>query len=88
MAEVVTRYPGTRCLIQVAIVALAAGAVSPALAGETEREKCYEVARAGGNDCATATSVCAGHSVEDGQEDAWLWLPKGTCERLVGGRPG
>ena len=82
------RHSGTRCLIQAAIVALVA--VSPAFAGETEaeREKCYGVARAGMNDCTTATSVCAGHSVEDRQEDAWLWLPKGTCERLVGSRSG
>lgn len=48
-------------------------------------EKCYGVAKAGKNDCQTATSSCAGTSKKDRQGDAWLTVPKGTCEKLVGG---
>jgi len=48
-------------------------------------EKCFGVAKAGKNDCQTATSSCAGTSRADGQKDAWLYVPAGTCERLVGG---
>ena len=48
-------------------------------------EKCYGVVKAGNNDCQTATSSCAGTSTADGQKDAFVLLPKGTCERLVGG---
>ncbi|UYN94816.1 MAG: DUF2282 domain-containing protein [Enhydrobacter sp.] len=48
-------------------------------------EKCYGVAKAGKNDCQTATSSCAGTSKRDRQGDAWLTVPKGTCEKLVGG---
>jgi uncharacterized membrane protein len=80
----------TACLVRAAVagLVLAVGAGTSAFADEDNdgKEKCYGVAKAGGNDCATATSVCTGHSTEDGQRDAWLWLPKGTCERLVGGR--
>jgi uncharacterized membrane protein len=49
-------------------------------------EKCYGVSTAGKNDCQTATSSCAGTSKKDAQNDAWLSVPKGTCEKIVGGR--
>ncbi len=48
-------------------------------------EKCYGIAKAAKNDCQTATSACAGQSVSDGQPDAYVYLPKGTCEKIVGG---
>ncbi|MGY6275638.1 BufA1 family periplasmic bufferin-type metallophore [Methylomonas sp. MgM2] len=50
-----------------------------------EMEKCYGVARAGMNDCKTQSNACAGHSMTDGQADAFIALPKGTCDRIVGG---
>jgi len=69
-------------------VAAAVGAglaAAPAAAQKGEMEKCYGVAKAGGNDCQTASSSCAGTSTADNQGDAWLLVPKGVCERLVGG---
>ncbi|CAM3832616.1 MULTISPECIES: DUF2282 domain-containing protein [Vibrio] len=56
---------------------------TPALAAE--KEKCYGVSKAGKNDCATKSSSCAGTSKEDNQKDAFVVVPKGLCERLVGG---
>jgi len=50
-----------------------------------ETEKCYGVAKAGKNDCQTSHSACAGTSKKDGNKDAWLAVPKGTCEKIVGG---
>jgi uncharacterized membrane protein len=52
---------------------------------EQAREKCYGVAKAGMNDCATATSSCASSSTKDNQPDAFILLPKGLCQRIVGG---
>lgn len=52
----------------------------------TSTEKCYGIARAGMNDCATATASCAGSSKKDNQADAFLLLPKGLCEKIVGGQ--
>lgn len=49
-------------------------------------EKCYGVVKAAKNDCQTASSACAGHSTTDGQADAWVYLPKGVCEKLVAGK--
>jgi uncharacterized membrane protein len=49
-------------------------------------EKCFGIAKAGLNDCGTATnSGCAGSSTADGQVSAWLYVPKGTCNKIVGG---
>ncbi|MFT4058296.1 MAG: DUF2282 domain-containing protein [Legionella sp.] len=48
-------------------------------------EKCYGVAKMGMNDCATATASCAGSATKDKQKDAFLFMPKGLCQKLVGG---
>jgi len=62
------------------------GATGTALAADKPKmEKCYGVVKAGKNDCQTNTSACAGTSTKDGQKDAWIYIPKGTCDKLVGG---
>ena len=61
------------------------GQGGPAPKPRFEAEKCYGVAKAGKNDCQTANSSCAGTSQRDGQGDAWIYVPKGACERLVNG---
>ena len=48
-------------------------------------ERCYGVAKAGKNDCGGPGHVCAGLSKKDGDPDEYLNVPKGTCERIVGG---
>jgi uncharacterized membrane protein len=48
-------------------------------------EKCYGVAKAGKNDCAGAAHACAGQSSKDNSRKEFIELPKGTCERIVGG---
>jgi len=58
--------------------------VGTAQAAAEKMEKCYGVVKAGKNDCQTSVSACAGSATKDGQKDAWLYLPKGTCEKLVG----
>jgi uncharacterized membrane protein len=68
------------------ILALGAlAAAEQAWSAAPEGEKCYGVVKAGKNDCQTATSACAGQSTKDGQADAFIYLPKGTCEKIVGG---
>ena len=48
-------------------------------------EKCYGVAKAGKNDCAGPAHSCQALAKKDGDGKEWVKLPKGTCERLVGG---
>ena len=69
---------------------LALGISSTAAAAQEEGEKCYGVVKAGKNDCQTATGSCAGTAKKDGQKDAFVYLPKGACEKIVGGslKPG
>lgn len=49
------------------------------------QEKCYGIAKMGMNDCATATASCASSATKDKQKDAFLFMPKGLCEKIVGG---
>jgi uncharacterized membrane protein len=48
-------------------------------------EKCFGVVKAGKNECAGAAHSCQGLAKKDGDAKDWLNVPKGTCERLVGG---
>lgn len=56
-----------------------------AAAQDAKTEKCYAVAKAGKNDCQTATTSCAGTSKKDRQADAWIAVPAGTCAKITGG---
>lgn len=53
-------------------------------AAKGEQEKCYGVAKAGQNDCGTATHGCAGQAKADNDEKEWKFVAKGTCEKLGG----
>jgi uncharacterized membrane protein len=56
-----------------------------------EKEKCYGVAKAGKNDCASAngTHSCAGQSKVDSDGNEWKYVAKGTCDKLGGStKPG
>ena len=76
---------------------LASGAVAMAMTMVTvdasaadpkakKKEKCYGVVAKGQNDCASASHSCAGQAKTDAAADEWMYLPKGHCERIVGGK--
>ncbi|MBA3661799.1 MAG: DUF2282 domain-containing protein [Gammaproteobacteria bacterium] len=48
-------------------------------------EKCYGVARPGQNDCGTATHGCGGEAKIAGDKKEWIIMPKGLCNKIVGG---
>ena len=56
-----------------------------AMAAKEGFEKCGGIAKAGMNDCGTATHACAGQSKTAGAADEWVYVPSGTCAKLVGG---
>jgi uncharacterized membrane protein len=65
--------------------ALSLGLLSGAQAAdEKSKEKCYGIAKAGQNDCGTATHTCAGQAKKDNAPDEWKYVPKGTCEKAGG----
>jgi len=57
----------------------------PAPKPKFQSEKCFGIAKAGKNDCQTANSSCAGTSKRDQQGDAWIYMPTGACDKVVGG---
>lgn len=75
--------------VTAAILAAIFGSTALASEGQ-EREKCYGVTKAGKNDCAAkdGSSSCAGHARKDADPNAWIYVPKGLCDKLAGGIRG
>ena len=58
----------------------------PAPKPKFESEKCYGIAKAGKNDCASAgNNSCGGSSKLNSDPKAWIYVPAGYCDRIVGG---
>ena len=75
----------------VGVLTLGVLAAGTALAADTDKEKCYGIVKAGNNDCAASGHSCAGQATKDSDPRSWVYLPKGTCEKIVGGstqKPG
>lgn len=58
-----------------------------ALAAKAGFEKCAGIVKAGLNDCGSSTHSCSGQAKKDGMADEWLYVPEGTCKKIVGGSP-
>lgn len=67
------------------LLALAASNNLHATDKSDNQEKCYGIAKTGMNDCNTATAACAGSAIKDRQPDAFIFVPKGLCEKIAGG---
>lgn len=48
------------------------------------QEKCYGIASAGKNDCATAKHACAGQATVGHAPDDYRYVAAGTCTQLGG----
>ena len=74
----------TAASLAVALGTAVSIASAPVLAQSADKEKCYGVALKGKNDCkAGAGTSCAGTSKTDYQGNAWMMIPKGTCEKTM-----
>lgn len=65
------------------------GVAASASAGEAAapaKEKCYGIAKAGKNDCASkdASHSCAGHATKDNSPNEFVLVDHGTCETKGG----
>lgn len=60
----------------------AAAATAPA----ADKEKCFGIAKAGQNDCASSNGShsCAGQAKTDNGAAEWKYVAKGTCEKAGG----
>ncbi len=64
---------------------MTAGVASADHHEKNEKVKCYGVAKAGQNDCGSSKHDCGGKSKTAGDSEEWIYLPAGTCEKIVGG---
>ena len=71
-------------LLGLSVIATAAQAVPDA---PTAWEKCAGIAKAGNNDCGAldGSHKCAGQAKRDNLDAEWVYVPKGTCEKITGG---
>ena len=74
--------------LAVAVLAMPLLANAAADAAAAGKEKCSGVATAGKNDCAANGHGCAAQSKLAKNTKEWVYLPAGTCDRLVGGVVG
>lgn len=74
-----------------AVPATSAAPMNNAMAPSTDTtanagmEKCYGIAKAGKNDCGNKSHSCAGQGKTDGERSSFLFVPKGTCDKIVNG---
>ncbi len=72
-----------------AVLALTAGSAAQAAVPDQPQawEKCAGIAKSGSNDCGAldGSHGCAGQAKKDGDPNEWVYVPKGTCAKIVGG---
>jgi uncharacterized membrane protein len=80
------KTPEIRKLLALAVAGvLGTAATAPVVVADaTGQDKCYGIAKAGQNDCATGAHSCAGMAKQDGSPTEWKYVPKGSCEKLGG----
>lgn len=71
-------------IASVLALGLAATAAAQPVAQPKDTEKCYGVAKAGQNDCASGAHGCAGQAKADNAPAEWKYVAKGTCEKAGG----
>lgn len=75
-----------RAMIAAAAASLISLTFVAAPAAAQEKEKCFGIAKAGQNDCASVNGVhsCAGQSKVDNDKGEWKYVAKGTCKQMKG----
>ena len=75
-----------RAMIAASAAALISLTMMAGPAAAQEKEKCFGIAKAGQNDCASVTGVhsCAGQSKVDMDKMEWKYVAKGTCKDMKG----
>ena len=67
------------------LMALTMVASTAAQAAKEGMEKCGAIVKAGKNDCGTSKHACAGQAKVDGDKEEWVYVPVGTCDKIVNG---
>lgn len=75
-----------RNLVAATAAAVMSMSMLAVLAAAQEKEKCFGIAKAGQNDCSSASGAhsCAGQSKVDMDKSEWKYVAKGTCKTMKG----
>ncbi len=57
---------------------------SNVFAGKAGFEKCAGIVKIGQNDCGTSQHACGGAAKTDADPEEWIYVPAGTCKKIVG----
>ncbi len=71
-------------LIAATAASLMSLVLASAPASAAEKEKCFGIAKAGQNDCASGVHSCAGQSKVDMDKAEWKYVAAGTCKTMNG----
>ena len=71
-------------IISLTLMSIASSSTAATTGGD--KEKCFGIAKAGQNDCASVmgTHSCAGQAKKDMDPTEWKYITKGTCEKAGG----
>lgn len=75
-----------RAMIAATAAAVMSMSMMAAPVAAQEKEKCFGIAKAGQNDCASTNGAhsCAGQSKVDMDKMEWKYVAKGTCKSMKG----
>ena len=75
-----------QALMATALATVCMAGIGNAQAADSAKEKCFGIAKAGQNDCASVNGVhsCAGQSKADNDKTEWKYVAKGTCQKAGG----
>ncbi len=78
------------CAVTVGSASASNLSASPDAKANAPREKCFGIAKAGANDCASSdgSHSCAGQAKKDMNPTDWKYVAKGTCEGMKGKTSG
>ncbi|WP_292932486.1 DUF2282 domain-containing protein [Noviherbaspirillum sp.] len=73
-------------LLATAFATVCIAGLGTAHAADSDKEKCFGIAKAGQNDCAsvTGTHSCAGQAKKDKDPTEFKLVAKGTCTQMGG----
>lgn len=72
-------------ILTASIAASSSNSIAAEKSKPPETEKCFGVVKKGLNDCAGNDHPCQTQSTKDNDPNEFIYLLKGTCQRLVGG---
>jgi len=75
----------TATVATIAALGLSLASGQPVKADKDKMEKCYGISKASMNDCGAKGHSCSGQAKTDSAPNEWIFVPKGTCDKIVGG---